>query len=98
MKLRVRQLRKDKGWTIDQLAAVSGLSRGFISQLENEQRRPGPETLITLAGAFKISLSDLFDDQSLGDDLAAAMEILSRIEPEDRPAALRAMSGFQKAS
>lgn len=94
MKTRVRELRTKKGWTIDQLADVTGMSRGFISQIENEKRDPSAETLSELAKAFDVRVSQLIADPDLAADIAEAMRILDAIPAKDRPAALRAMSGF----
>ncbi len=94
MKTRVRELRNGRGWTIDQLADVSGVSRGFISQIENERREPSAQTLASLADAFDIHVSQLIADADLASDVAEAMRLLGTIPAKDRPAALRAMSGF----
>lgn len=67
MQLNLRSLRKDKkGWTIDQLADVSGLSRGYISQLENGKRQPGPDTITLLCEILGCTPSELIADY--GDD------------------------------
>lgn len=94
MKTRVKELRAKKGWTIDQLADVSGVSRGFISQIENERRDPSAQTLADLAQAFGVHVSQLLADPDLAGDIAEAMRLLEAIRPEHRAAALRAMSGF----
>lgn len=94
MKTRVRELRKRHGWTIDQLADVSGVSRGFISQIETETREPSAKTLASLADAFDVHVSQLLADPDLASDVAEAMRLLDAIPAADRPAALRAMSGF----
>lgn len=65
MKTRVRELRKKHGWTIDQLADVSGVSRGFISQIETGTREPSAKTLASLADAFDVHVSQLLADLNL---------------------------------
>lgn len=62
MRLNLRRLRTERKWTIDQLAEVSGLSRGYISQLENERRQPGPDTISLLCDVFGVGAADLIDD------------------------------------
>lgn len=93
MKLRIRALRKNKGWTIGHMAEVTGISPGFISQIETGQRLPGPQTLLTLAQTFDVAVPELYDLAD-GADLLAAIQMFEAILPEDRPAALRALSGF----
>lgn len=94
MKTRIKELRAKRGWTIDQLAEVSGVSRAFISQIENERREPGAKTLETFAQAFGCHVSELLADADLAADVAEAIQLLQSIPVADRPAALRAMSGF----
>jgi transcriptional regulator with XRE-family HTH domain len=56
----VARLRKERGWTQAELAARTGLSRGFIAMLETGQRPdPGLATMCKFARAFKVSL-DIF--------------------------------------
>lgn len=63
MKLNLRALRKERDWTIDDLAEVSGLSRGYISQLETGKRQPGPETISLLCEVFSVTASTLIEDE-----------------------------------
>ena len=37
---RVRELRKAKGWTLDQAAGQAGLARSTLSKIENGQMSP----------------------------------------------------------
>jgi transcriptional regulator with XRE-family HTH domain len=82
MRLKLKEHRLRMGWTIDQLADVSGLSRGFISQLENAKRNPGADTLLTLSDALKTPLASLIEDEGLGDDLLGLIDDLMRLKPE----------------
>lgn len=95
MKLRVKQLRRAHGWTIDQLAEVTGLSRGFISQIENEKREPGPSTLETLADAFKVQIVDLYDAGDAQQDLAAIAQAMKGMTPEQRATAVRLVESLR---
>lgn len=59
MILQLRQLRMEKGLTQDQLADMTGLSKGFVSQLETGQRQPSTDTLGVIASALKVTEADL---------------------------------------
>jgi transcriptional regulator with XRE-family HTH domain len=59
---RVRQLRKSKGWTLDQLASLSGVSRSMLSQIEHGGANPTLIVTYRIAQAFGISLAELVDD------------------------------------
>jgi len=56
----LRKLRKSRGWTQDQLAALSGIDQTTISRLETDaEPNPTPETHEALAKALGIAPSNL---------------------------------------
>lgn len=57
---RVRELRKAKGWTLEQAAERAGLARSTLSKIENGQMSPTYEALKKLAGGLAISVPQLF--------------------------------------
>jgi transcriptional regulator with XRE-family HTH domain len=56
---KIRDLRLRRGLTVQRLAASSGLSKGFISQVENGRTSPSLATLRDLAVALKTSVAYL---------------------------------------
>jgi len=56
---KIRDLRLRHGLTVQQLAEASGLSKGFISQVENERTSPSLATLRDLARALETSVAYL---------------------------------------
>ena len=56
---KVRDLRQRRGLTVQQLAEATGLSKGFISQVENNRTSPSLATLHALARALEISVAYL---------------------------------------
>src|SRR5437870_605120 len=56
---KIRDLRSRRGLTVQQLAAASGLSKGFISQVENDRTSPSLATLRDLARALDTSVAYL---------------------------------------
>ena len=58
--LRVRDLRKAHGWTLEQAATQAGLARSTLSKIENGQMSPTYEALKKLAEGLKISVPQLF--------------------------------------
>ncbi len=56
---KIRDLRLRRGMTVQQLADASGLSKGFISQVENDRTSPSLATLRDLARALDISVAYL---------------------------------------
>jgi len=58
--IRVRELRKAKGWTLEQAATQAGLARSTLSKIENGQMSPTYEALKKLALGMAISVPQLF--------------------------------------
>lgn len=59
---KIRDLRLRRGLTVQQLADASHLSKGFISQVENDRTSPSLATLADLAAALRTSVSYLVAD------------------------------------
>lgn len=55
----IQRLRKAEGWTLDDLARISGVSRSMLSQIERGQANPTLATVWALADAFKLDISEL---------------------------------------
>ncbi len=65
--VRIRELRKDKGWSQGQLCRqAGGLKREYLSRVENGHTTPTLATLERIAAALQISLSCLVDVPSEG--------------------------------
>jgi transcriptional regulator with XRE-family HTH domain len=64
---KVRDLRLRRGLTVQKLADAIGLSKGFISQVENDRTSPSLSTLRDLAAALRTSMAYLVveDDPTL---------------------------------
>ena len=56
---KIRDLRLRRGMTVQQLGEATGLSKGFISQVENDRTSPSLATLIDLARALETSVAYL---------------------------------------
>ena len=57
---RVRDLRKDRKWTLEQAAQKAGLARSTLSKIENGQMSPTYDALKKLAIGLEISFPQLF--------------------------------------
>ena len=58
---RVRSLRRERGLTIEQLAAATGLTKGFISQLERDRTAPSLSSIARICDALGVRLSVIFE-------------------------------------
>ncbi len=63
---RVRELRKARGWTLEQAATHAGLARSTLSKIENAQMSPTFDALKKLAEGLGISVPQLFTPPSRG--------------------------------
>jgi transcriptional regulator with XRE-family HTH domain len=57
---RLRDLRIGRGWTLDELARQSGLSKSYLSRIEDGDRQPSLASLLSLTQAYGIALAALF--------------------------------------
>ncbi len=64
---RLRALRRERGATLAQLSATTGISVSTLSRLESGQRRPTLELLLPLARAHQVPLDELVDAPPTGD-------------------------------
>ena len=58
--VRVRELRKERDWTLEQAAKKAGLARSTLSKIENGQMSPTYDALKKLATGLQISVPQLF--------------------------------------
>lgn len=56
---RLKDLRQSRGWPLDRLAAISGLSRATLSRMEKGEVSPTAESLGRLCAAYGLPLSRL---------------------------------------
>ena len=56
---RIRDFRKDLGWTLEKLADKTKLSKGFLSDIESNKRNASTETVLKIANAMGASLDYL---------------------------------------
>ncbi len=64
---RIRRYRKERGLNLTRLAEQSGVSKGYLSALENDAhaRRPSAETLYAVARALGVTMADLLGRELL---------------------------------
>ena len=57
---RVREIRTDRNWTLEQSAGQAGLARSTLSKIENGQMSPTYDALKKLATGLEITIPQLF--------------------------------------
>lgn len=58
---RVKKLRGDKGWSLEELANASGVSRSMLSEIEREKANPTLTVTFRIARAFGLTLQELIE-------------------------------------
>jgi transcriptional regulator with XRE-family HTH domain len=58
---RVRSLRTTRGWSLDELAGRSGVSKGMVVQIEGTKTNPSVGTLARIADAFGVTVARLLE-------------------------------------
>lgn len=58
---RLRAARQAQQLTIDEVARVTGLTKGFLSRVERDMTSPSVSSLITLCDVLSISVGSLFE-------------------------------------
>jgi transcriptional regulator with XRE-family HTH domain len=85
---RLKSARMSRGWTIEDLALKSGVSRAMISKIERGEASPTAATLALLAAGLSTSVASLFTDDTIPfSPLARADEHAVWIDPQ---------SGYQR--
>jgi len=56
------KLRKSKKFTLDDLAKLSGFSKGYLSKVENSDKAPPVSTMINIAKSLGVGISELFGE------------------------------------
>jgi transcriptional regulator with XRE-family HTH domain len=77
---RIRQLRKARGWSQEQLATQIDMSVDAVSSVERGKTFASIETLLKIVGVFGVRLVDLFDAgsrPSISPDTMAIMDMLA---------------------
>ena len=57
---KLRAARTANGYTLEQLAAAAGLTKGFLSRIERDETSPSVASLITLCEVMTIEVGSLF--------------------------------------
>lgn len=64
---RLKRVRTQRGVTLTQLAAATGISKSTLSRLEAGQRKPSLELLLPIAQAHQVPLDELVGAPEVGD-------------------------------
>jgi len=85
---KIKRHRKEKGYSLDKLAALTDSSKSYLWELENrDTRKPSGEKLTRIAQALEVTTDYLLDDsEEPGDEVLkeAFFRKFSKLDPEDQ--------------
>ena len=85
---RVRDLRSERGWSLDVLSRACGVSRSMLSAIERERANPTLGVAVRIARAFDMTLGELIESQP-------ARESIAVIRAEDPASVYRDRDGVR---
>lgn len=87
MNNRIVQLRKSREWTQDEFAEKMGISKNYVSLIENGKKKPGDRLISDICREFNVNekwlrdgIGDMYD---ITDDEVAS--VVSELLEEDNP-------------
>lgn len=101
---RIAEIRNSRGISLSKLSRESGVSKGYLSELENGiKENPNIEILDKIAKALDISVSDLFEQDPIDEeleDLEEDMKLLfskaKQLSKENRKKVLKMIEIFEE--
>lgn len=85
---RLAELRLQRGWSLDELAMATGISRATLSRIERAETSPTAALLNRLCVVYGLTMSRLLSE--VEDDA------LLLLKPEQQPVWVDELSGFQR--
>lgn len=92
---KIQSLRKSRAVTLDRLAKMTGLTKGYLSQIENSTKTPPFSTLDKIAYALGVDITHFF----INDEKEQVDAKITVVKPEERkkvaPGGLRRGYGYE---
>lgn len=90
---RVKKLRGDRGWSLEELANVSGVSKSMLSEIEREKANPTLSVTFRIARAFGLNLQELIETS----ESASTIQVIrsterSQVYRSDKQCEIRTLS------
>jgi transcriptional regulator with XRE-family HTH domain len=61
---RIRRIRDERGWSLEKLSETCGLSKGYLSQIENCERQPTIGALTKIALGLRVEVRTLISGET----------------------------------
>jgi len=84
MRLRIKELRKERGWTAAHLADLVGISRPYITHIENNTRTINTTRLEAFARAFGVDPTELLDTRGIPPEAQELIRLIPHLSDDNR--------------
>ncbi|MBM2712939.1 helix-turn-helix transcriptional regulator [Mesorhizobium caraganae] len=82
--LHMAAMRRSRKMTLDQLAGLTGLNKGYLSRVERGEKTPSIATALKLSQAFAVSVSALFGE-AVDESVIHIVRSNARPAPDNSP-------------
>ena len=89
-------MRKAKGWTIEEMASMLGISKSHLSEVETGKKNLSTPMMDAVAHLFGVGVIELYDAGDIAADLAAIADELRDMTEEQRRTAVRLVQSLRK--
>lgn len=89
---RVKKLRSDRGWSLEELATVSGVSRSMLSEVEREKANPTLTVTFRIARAFGLTLQELIESAETSAPKIQVIRASAQVYRRDKQYEIRTLS------
>ena len=87
---RIAYFRKQKGYSVNKLANIAGISQSYLRDIELENKNPTVAFLEILCEGLEISLADFFQDESYpSTENDPLLDKIHKMPPSQRNALLK---------
>lgn len=83
MKMRIKELRKQRGLTQREVADMAGMSTSYFTELEKGTKQINANRMASIARALGVKPQDLIDDEIRAES-AELSELLDALSDDDR--------------
>ncbi len=87
--MRIKEIRKMRGLTQEQLAEAAGMSRSHLAEIEGGKRPPNTRRMEAIAKVLRVAPADLFPLRKDDAGTEELVETFRRLSPEDRAQIIR---------
>ncbi len=67
---RIKEIRQQRGMRLENVAAKAGLTKGYLSLVENGHKVPTIATLVKVSNVFDVPIGALFEEEPLDEPVA----------------------------